>query len=58
MSSQFLNRLNEANKRIGSQIERERSLLQPDHSRLSKLKKLRLSLRDRMARVRARAAQT
>lgn len=53
MSLQFLQRLKDAHRRISRQIEIESSRLQPDDMRLSKLKKTRLSLKDRMARVSA-----
>lgn len=53
MSLLFVERLKAAHKRISRQIETEASLLRPDSSRLSKLKKIRLSLKDRVARFSA-----
>ena len=53
MSVQFFERLKSARDRISKQIESEGRLLRPDDSRLSKLKKTRLSLKDRMARISA-----
>lgn len=53
MSVQFFERLKSAHDRISKQIESEGRLLRPDDSRLSKLKKTRLSLKDRMARISA-----
>lgn len=55
MSSEFLRRLEGAHQWICWQIDLESRLQQPDHLRLAKLKKLRLSVKDRMARVKARA---
>ncbi|EPR17696.1 DUF465 domain-containing protein [Sphingobium indicum] len=51
MSARFLGRLKAAHDRISKQIESESRVLQPDEARLSKLKKIKLSLKDRMTRI-------
>ncbi|MGE3745649.1 MAG: DUF465 domain-containing protein [Sphingomonadaceae bacterium] len=53
MSYTFLERLKAAHHRICQQIDGENRLTQPDSLRLSKLKKIKLSLKDRMAAWRA-----
>ncbi|NIJ15312.1 DUF465 domain-containing protein [Sphingobium vermicomposti] len=53
MSARLIGRLKAAHERISKQIELESNLLQPDEARLSKLKKTKLSLKDRMARISA-----
>ncbi|API58754.1 hypothetical protein BSL82_05020 [Tardibacter chloracetimidivorans] len=53
MSARLIERLKAAHERINKQIEFENSLLQPDEARLSKLKKTKLSLKDRMTRISA-----
>ena len=53
MSAQFLDRLKSAHDRISRQIESEGRLVLPDDLKVSELKKLRLSLKDRMARISA-----
>ncbi|HWV12783.1 MAG TPA: DUF465 domain-containing protein [Sphingobium sp.] len=53
MSARLIGRLKAAHERISKQIELESSVLQPDEARLSKLKKTKLSLKDRMARISA-----
>jgi len=56
MSSKFLKRLEDAHQRICRQIDFESGLPEPNRQRLTKLEKLRISMKDRMARVKARAA--
>lgn len=51
MSARVIGRLKAANERIIKRIEIENSLLQPDEARLSKLKKTRLLLKDRISRI-------
>lgn len=53
MSETFLKRLRENHERISHQLEREQGLTNIDTLRLARLKKLKLSLKDRMARVEA-----
>lgn len=53
MSIRFLQRLKAAHDRINAQIDSEGRLPRPDEARLTKLKKTRLSLKDRMNRVSA-----
>ncbi len=53
MSARLIERLKGAHERIGKQIELESRFVQPDEARLSKLKKTKLSLKDRMARISA-----
>jgi len=51
MSARVIGRLKAANERIIKRIEIENSLLQPGEARLSKLKKTRLLLKDRISRI-------
>ncbi|CCW17616.1 hypothetical protein EBBID32_19570 [Sphingobium indicum BiD32] len=56
MSARFLGRLKAAHERVSKQIELESRILRPDEVRLSKLKKTKLSLKDRMMRISASLA--
>lgn len=51
MSDTFLERLRGHHERISRQLEREQKVSNVDTLRLVRLKKLKLSLKDRMARV-------
>lgn len=51
MSKMFLERLRANHERISRQLEREQKSSNADTLRLGRLKKLKLSLKDRMARV-------
>jgi hypothetical protein len=51
MSKMFLERLRGHHERISRQLEREQKSSNADTLRLGRLKKLKLSLKDRMARV-------
>lgn len=51
MSKMFLERLRDHHERISRQLEREQKSSNGDALRLGRLKKLKLSLKDRMARV-------
>lgn len=53
MSKSFLNRLRENHERVSHQLESEQGLRNIDTLRLARLKKLKLSLKDRMKRVEA-----
>jgi len=53
MSARLIGRLRAAQERISKQIAYESSILVPNEARLSKLKKTRLSLKDRAARISA-----
>lgn len=53
MSKTFLERLRSHHERISRQLAREQKMINADTLRLVRLKKLKLSLKDRMARVEA-----
>lgn len=56
MSDRLIQRLEAAHHRICREIDGESRMFQPDGLRLNKLKKIKLSLKDRIARVQMRIA--
>lgn len=51
MSKSFLERLKAHHTRIDGELEREKTMRNADSLRLARLKKLKLSLKDRIARI-------
>lgn len=51
MSKSFLERLRRHHERIEGELERDQAARNVDRLRLSRLKKLKLSLKDRMTRI-------
>lgn len=51
MSKSFLERLQRNHERIEGELEREQEARNADSLRLARLKKLKLSLKDRMSRI-------